>query len=167
VASCAQQNAIRVRVPFYGNYLEPDPVKIAREGVELFKKEGQEVIIVDTSGRHKQESALFEEMQQVAAAISPDEIIFVMDSTIGQAAEDQATAFKSAVPVGSVIITKLVCVAQRDPILWLCGRALPCCGRLRRGRRGVVARCRRRREGRKGAPCTVSCRPCAPGLAAM
>jgi signal recognition particle GTPase len=45
---------------------------------------------------------------QVAAAIHPDEIIFVMDSTIGQAAEDQARAFTSAVPVGSVIITKLV-----------------------------------------------------------
>jgi hypothetical protein len=48
---------------------------------------------------------------QVAAAIHPDEIIFVMDSTIGQAAEDQARAFTSAVPVGSVIITKLVRVA--------------------------------------------------------
>jgi signal recognition particle subunit SRP54 len=104
----AQQNALRVRVPFYGNYYEPDPVKIAKEGVDLFRKEGQEVIIVDTSGRHKQESALFEEMQQVAAAIAPDEIIFVMDSTIGQAAEEQAKAFKSAVPVGSVIMTKLV-----------------------------------------------------------
>ncbi len=97
-----------MRVPFYGNYYEPDPVKIAKEGVDLFKAEGQEVIIVDTSGRHRQESALFEEMQQIAAAINPDEIIFVMDSTIGQAAEEQAKAFKSAVPVGSVIITKLV-----------------------------------------------------------
>jgi hypothetical protein len=49
---------------------------------------------------------------QVAAAINPDEIIFVMDSTIGQAAEDQARAFTSAVPVGSVIITKLVCTCR-------------------------------------------------------
>jgi hypothetical protein len=40
-------------------------------------------------------------------AVRPDDIIFTMDSTIGQAAQGQAAAFKSAVPVGSVIITKL------------------------------------------------------------
>ena len=62
---------------------------------------------MDTSGRHKQESELFDEMKQVAAATSPDEIIFVMDSSIGQACFDQATAFRKAVNVGSVIITKL------------------------------------------------------------
>ena len=60
-----KQNATRVRVPFYGSYTETDPVKIAAEGVEQFKKEGYEIIIVDTSGRHKQEAALFEEMIQV------------------------------------------------------------------------------------------------------
>lgn len=40
---------------------------IAEEGVKKFREEGFEVIIVDTSGRHKQEAALFEEMKQVAA----------------------------------------------------------------------------------------------------
>jgi len=102
-----RQNATRVRVPFYGSYSEPDPVKIAAEGVQQFRDDGYEIIIVDTSGRHKQESALFEEMQQVEAAVMPDEIIFTMDSTIGQAAFDQASAFREAVPVGSVIMTKL------------------------------------------------------------
>jgi len=62
---------------------------------------------VDTSGRHKQEQELFDEMRQVNAAITPDEIIFVMDSSIGQACFDQATAFRKTVNVGSVIITKL------------------------------------------------------------
>ena len=42
---------------------------IAQDGVEMFKKEGFEVIIVDTSGRHKQEASLFEEMLQVSNAI--------------------------------------------------------------------------------------------------
>ena len=54
-----------------------------------------------------QETALFDEMKQVAAAVEPDETIFVMDSHIGQACFDQAHAFHSAVPVGSVIVTKL------------------------------------------------------------
>ncbi|CAG8776030.1 18264_t:CDS:2, partial [Dentiscutata erythropus] len=40
-------------------YTETDPVQIAHEGVENFKKEGFEIIIVDTSGRHKQETELF------------------------------------------------------------------------------------------------------------
>lgn len=40
-------------------------MKIARDGVELFKKEGFDLIIVDTSGRHKQEGDLFEEMKEV------------------------------------------------------------------------------------------------------
>ncbi len=66
-----------------------------------------EIIIVDTSGRHKQEDALFEEMKQVSAATSPNDIIFVMDSHIGQACHAQAEAFKKTVDIGSVIITKL------------------------------------------------------------
>jgi signal recognition particle subunit SRP54 len=102
-----KQNAAKIRVPYHGSYSETDPVEIAREGVEMFKEEGFEIIIVDTSGRHKQEQALFDEMKQVEQVVQPDEIIFVMDSSIGQACYDQALAFKKAVPVGSVIITKL------------------------------------------------------------
>ncbi|CAD8062770.1 unnamed protein product [Paramecium sonneborni] len=102
-----KQNATKVRVPFYGSYTEADPVQIAQEGVNVFKKEAFEIIIVDTSGRHKQENDLFEEMKQVEAAVKPDDIVFVMDSSIGQACFDQALAFKKAVNVGSVIITKL------------------------------------------------------------
>ena len=97
-----KQNAVKVKVPFYGSYTEADPVVIAEQGVEQFRKEKFEIIIVDTSGRHKQE-----EMKQVADHVHPDDIVFVLDSTIGQAAYDQARAFKSAVSIGSVIITKL------------------------------------------------------------
>jgi signal recognition particle subunit SRP54 len=80
---------------------------MSRQGVEKFKKEGMDLIIVDTSGRHKQEQSLFDEMQAIVEAVKPDEIVFVMDSSIGQAAVDQAEAFKKAVKVGSVIMTKL------------------------------------------------------------
>jgi len=102
-----KQNATKCKIPFYGSYTEMDPVKIAEEGVAHFKKQNYEIIIVDTSGRHKQEQALFDEMKQVETVCKPDDIIFVMDSHIGQACHDQATAFKKAVSVGSVIITKL------------------------------------------------------------
>jgi signal recognition particle subunit SRP54 len=85
-----KQMAIRSQIPFYGSYSEVDPVEVAREGVDQFKADGFEVIIVDTSGRHKQEEALFEEMVQVRQAVQPDNIVFVMDGSIGQAAKTQA-----------------------------------------------------------------------------
>lgn len=102
-----KQNATKARIPFYGSYEEADPVVIAMEGVDKFKQEGFEIIIVDTSGRHKQETSLFEEMLSIQSAVKPNQIIFVMDASIGQACESQAAAFKSVVDVGAVIITKL------------------------------------------------------------
>mmetsp|Transcript_99878 Transcript_99878/g.278983 ORF Transcript_99878/g.278983 Transcript_99878/m.278983 type:complete len:522 (+) Transcript_99878:87-1652(+) len=101
-----KQNASKVRIPFYGDYQETDPVKIAGDGVELFRKEKYDLIIVDTSGRHKQETALFEEMLQVEEVVQPDDIVFIMDAHIGQACFDQAKAFRDTVNVGSVIVTK-------------------------------------------------------------
>ena len=74
--------------------------------MEQFRREKYELIIVDTSGRHRQEADLFAEMEQVNNAVRPDEVVFVMP-TIGQAVRSQAEAFRSSVDVGSVIITKL------------------------------------------------------------
>lgn len=54
---------------FIFSYTEVDPVVIAQDGVDMFKKEGFEIIIVDTSGRHKQEESLFEEMLAVSNAV--------------------------------------------------------------------------------------------------
>ncbi|CAK9304768.1 unnamed protein product [Gordionus sp. m RMFG-2023] len=102
-----KQNAVKARIPFYGSYTEIDPVVIAKEGVDKFEAENFEIIIVDTSGRHKQEDSLFEEMLQLQNTVRPDNIIFVMDASIGQACESQAKAFKAKVDVASVIITKL------------------------------------------------------------
>ena len=51
------------------SYTEIDPVEIAKDGVDKFKSENFEILIVDTSGRHKQEDSLFEEMLQVYTAI--------------------------------------------------------------------------------------------------
>lgn len=102
-----KQNSVKLRIPFYGSYRQADPVVLAREGVEQFVRDQYEVIVVDTSGRHQQEAALFEEMQEIAAAINPDNTILVLDATQGQAVFDQAQAFHEAVAVGSVICTKL------------------------------------------------------------
>eukprot|EP00037_Helgoeca_nana_P001667 m.28489 g.28489 ORF g.28489 m.28489 type:complete len:532 (+) comp12023_c1_seq1:50-1645(+) len=102
-----KQNATKAGIPFYGSYTETDPAAIAADGVEKFKAEKFDVIIVDTSGRHKQEESLFEEMLEVAHAVQPDQTVFVMDASIGQACEVQARAFSDKVDVGAVIVTKL------------------------------------------------------------
>ena len=104
-----KQNATKLRIPFYGSYTEADPVTIARRGVEQFRNDKlvYELIIVDTSGRHKQEASLLEEMQEIAAVVHPDNVVLVVDATQGQAVYDQAQAFHQSVQVGSVIITKL------------------------------------------------------------
>lgn len=101
-----KQNATKAKIPYYGSLTETDPAVVAREGVEKFRKEKFEVIIVDTSGRHRQESALFQEMVDIQEAVKPDETIMVLDASIGQQAEAQAKAFKEAADFGAIIITK-------------------------------------------------------------
>ncbi len=57
---------------------------IAAQGAAKFKKEKFEVIIVDTSGRHKQESELFEEMKQIGSAVKPNMTVLILDASIGK-----------------------------------------------------------------------------------
>ncbi|KAL6241948.1 Signal recognition particle [Rhinocladiella similis] len=101
-----KQNATKAKIPYYGSLTQTDPAVVAAEGVARFKKEKFEIIIVDTSGRHKQEADLFAEMVQVQTAIKPDQTIMVLDGTIGQAAEAQSSAFKQTADFGAIIITK-------------------------------------------------------------
>ncbi|KAI5301902.1 Signal recognition particle [Ascosphaera pollenicola] len=101
-----KQNATKAKIPYFGSLTQTDPAVVAAEGVAKFKKERFDIIIVDTSGRHKQEADLFEEMIQIQTAIKPDQTIMVLDGTIGQAAEEHASAFKMAADFGAIIITK-------------------------------------------------------------
>ena len=100
-------NAQQIKVAYYVDFDEPNPIKNALDGVLHFKKIKTQMIIVDTSGRHMQEDALFEEMQQLEEAIKPNQVIFVIDGTIGQIADMQARAFAAAVNIGCIIVTKL------------------------------------------------------------
>ena len=97
----------QVGTRFFGDPKAKDSIKLAKEGVKRFKQERLELIVVDTAGRHRKEEALMEEMRQIAKAIGPDEIMLVVDGTIGQQAKEQAVAFKAATDIGSILITKL------------------------------------------------------------
>ncbi|KAK4621677.1 Signal recognition particle [Fulvia fulva] len=101
-----KQNATKAKIPYYGSLTQTDPVVVARDGVAQFKKERFEIIIVDTSGRHHQEDALFAEMVEIQGAVQPHQTIMVLDASIGQAAEAQSRAFKETADFGAIIITK-------------------------------------------------------------
>ena len=100
-----QQLAARINVPIYGDPKAKDPVKVAKEGFKQFAD--RDLIIVDTAGRHKEEKDLIKEMKDIEKGIQPNEIIMVIDGTIGQQALAQAKTFHEATPIGAIIVTKL------------------------------------------------------------
>jgi signal recognition particle subunit SRP54 len=100
-----QQLAARTSTPFFGDLKQKDPVKVVREGLKQFGE--KDLIIVDTAGRHKEEKDLIKEMKDLEKNIKPDEVIMVIDGTIGQQALAQAKTFHEATPIGAIIVTKL------------------------------------------------------------
>ncbi len=97
----------KINIPIYGVEKAKDAVKTASDGVKHFKNNDKNVIIVDTAGRHKEEKALLQEMQQIRGRLNPDKVLLVIDGTIGQQCFNQAQAFHQTVPVGGIVITKL------------------------------------------------------------
>jgi signal recognition particle subunit SRP54 len=100
-----QQLAQRINVPLHGEPKNKNPIKIASNGLKKF--DDKEVVILDTAGRHKEEKDLIEEMKTMEKAIKPNEVVLVVDGTIGQQAAIQAKAFNEATPIGSILVTKL------------------------------------------------------------
>lgn len=102
-----KQLADKIDVPVYGAPEGKTALKIVKEGVKQFSENNYGLIIIDTAGRHKEEKGLIDEMRMLAKAISPNEIILVVDGTLGQQAAIQAKAFAEATNIGSIIVTKL------------------------------------------------------------
>ncbi|TXT56627.1 MAG: Signal recognition particle 54 kDa protein [Candidatus Thorarchaeota archaeon] len=102
-----KQLAERSNVPFYGDEKEKSAVKLAKQGFKEMKEKGVELILLDTSGRHREESGLIKEMKDIAKSVKPQEIVLVIDGTLGQQAGAQAAAFRDATDIGSIIVTKL------------------------------------------------------------
>lgn len=101
-----KQIAEKVEVPFYGDKKEKNAVNVIKEGLNKFKR-SSDVIIVDTSGRHKLEDELIDEMKDIFKATKPDEKLLVMDAAMGQQSGPQAKAFNAAIGITGIILTKL------------------------------------------------------------
>jgi signal recognition particle subunit SRP54 len=99
------QIAEQIHVPIYGDRDEKKADKVLKKGLDKF--DDYEVIIIDTSGRHSLEDDLIGELKRMAKIAKPDEIVLVLDATIGQQAGPQARAFHEAVGVTGVVVSKI------------------------------------------------------------
>ncbi|MDE6840506.1 MAG: signal recognition particle protein [Oscillospiraceae bacterium] len=84
-----------------------DPVDIARAAVEHAKKHGSDMVFLDTAGRLHVDEELMDELRRIKAAVSPTEILLVVDAMIGQDAVNAAKAFDDALDINGVMLTKL------------------------------------------------------------
>lgn len=83
------------------------PVDIAKAGVEHAKKNGNDVVIIDTAGRLHVDELLMAELQNINNEVNPDEILLVLDAMTGQDAVNVAESFDNSLGVTGVILTKL------------------------------------------------------------
>ncbi|WP_291527593.1 signal recognition particle protein [Bifidobacterium sp. UBA744] len=84
-----------------------DPVKVARDGVELAKQKLYDVVIIDTAGRLGVDETLMKQARDIRDAVQPNEILFVIDAMIGQDAVKTAKAFDEGVDFTGVVLSKL------------------------------------------------------------
>ena len=83
-----------------------DAVRIAKNAKEYAKKNGHDILIVDTAGRLQVDEAMMAEIADIKSAVKPDELVLVADSMTGQNAVDIAKAFDEALGLTGVILTK-------------------------------------------------------------
>lgn len=102
-----KMNCSRINVDVYGEEQNKDAVAIVTDGLEYFRQQGIDIIVIDTAGRHKEETSLLAEMNSMYKVAKPDLVLLVIDGTIGQQAYSQAKAFHEAASVGGIVITKL------------------------------------------------------------
>ena len=118
-----EQLSEQIGVKCYGNPNEKNAIKIAIQETKKAINDGNDIIIVDTAGRHKEEKELMKEMAIIEQKLKPNEIILVIDGTLGQQAFNQAEAFAQTTNLGSIIVTKLDGTAKGGGALSACSAA--------------------------------------------
>ncbi len=83
------------------------PVEIARRAMDTGRREGFDVVILDTAGRLAIDQALMEEVRAIRAATNPAETLLVVDAMTGQDAVNTARAFNEAVGVTGIVMTRM------------------------------------------------------------
>jgi signal recognition particle subunit SRP54 len=103
--------ADQVGVPVYSveENGEPvrDAVRVAREALAAARRQAREILIIDTAGRLHVDEPMMQEVQQIRDAVSPHEILFVVDAMTGQDAVNTAVSFNERLDFSGVVLTKL------------------------------------------------------------
>jgi signal recognition particle subunit SRP54 len=101
------QLAERAGVPSLPIVQGQTPVEIARRAMETGRREGFDLVILDTAGRLSINQALMDEVREIRAATDPAETLLVVDAMTGQDAVNTAEAFKEAVGVTGIVLTRM------------------------------------------------------------
>ena len=94
-------------IPVHTPHDQSDPVAVCNAGVKQAKKDGTDVVILDTAGRLSIDEELMAELSRIDRTVSPDQVFLVVDAMTGQDAVSSAKAFNEALEIDSVIMTKL------------------------------------------------------------
>lgn len=97
----------QVEVEVYKEEENKNPVQIAQNAIKHAKQHGINTVIVDTAGRLSVDEEMMTEIANVKKAVSPNEILFVVDSMTGQDAVNTAAAFNERLDFDGVVLTKL------------------------------------------------------------
>jgi len=99
--------AAQVGVDFFPSSPDQKPVAIAQGALDWARRHFHDVLIVDTAGRLSIDAAMMQEIADLHAAVKPIETLFVVDAMQGQDAVNTARAFRDALPLTGVVLTKL------------------------------------------------------------
>jgi len=99
--------AAQIDVDFFPSTAQESPVAIAQRALDWARRHFHDVLIVDTAGRLAIDEAMMKEIADLHAAVKPIETLFVVDAMQGQDAVNTARAFRDALPLTGVILTKL------------------------------------------------------------
>jgi len=94
-------------VPVYADEASKDPVKISKDALKHAAQHLYDLVIIDTAGRLHINEELMDEIVRIKGAVSPHEILLVLDAMTGQDAVNAAEAFNDKLGVDGVILTKL------------------------------------------------------------
>ena len=97
----------QIKVPVYSEPENKNAVSIALNAIAYAKQHGNSIIIIDTAGRLAIDEVMMKEVADIKAAVSPQEILFVVDSMTGQDAVNTAKSFNERLDFTGVVLTKL------------------------------------------------------------
>lgn len=97
----------QIDIPVFSMGDKVNPVDIAKASMEFARKEGCDVVIIDTAGRLHIDEELMAELKMIKSSVRPMETLLVVDSMTGQDAVNVAESFNSTLDITGVILTKL------------------------------------------------------------